>query len=175
VEPYRIDAPRCISYLTIEERGPIPPALRPLLGDMVFGCDICQDVCPYTKAAEVIDDTDFAPRTVDNAFPALEFLADMTEDEFRATYSGTAVTRAKRAGLARNAAIALANSGDSRAEPVLLRMLYHHDAPLARGHAAWGLGRLAGRAALAALEGARLTERDGYVREELDAALLVAV
>jgi epoxyqueuosine reductase len=172
VAPYRIDAPRCISFLTIEERGPLPRALRPLLGNFVFGCDICQDVCPYTAAAEEVDDPDFAPRSVDNAFPSLQLLVDMDDAQFREIYRGTAVKRAKRAGLARNAAVALGNSGDPRAEPILERMLYHHDTPLARGHAAWGLGQLLGSAARGALERARVTERDAYVREELDAALM---
>lgn len=171
VEPYRIDAPRCISYLTIEERGPIPHHLRPFMGEWVFGCDICQDVCPYTGAAQKTFDEDFTPATVDNAFPSLEFLATMTEAEFRGTYSGTAVTRAKRAGMARNAAIALGNSGDPRAEPILRKMLTTHDEPLARGHAAWGLRRLAGDDARAPLKTALATEHDDLVRAEMTWAL----
>jgi epoxyqueuosine reductase len=171
VEPYRIDAPRCVSYLTIEEHGPLPRTLRPLLGNFVFGCDICQDVCPYTGAAEVVDDPDFAPRSLDNAFPSLQLLAEMDVEQFREIYRGTAVKRAKRAGLARNAAVALGNSGDPGAEPILQRMLYHHDTPLARGHAAWGLGQLLGSAARGTLARARAMERDDYVREELDATL----
>ena len=171
VAPYRIDAPRCVSYLTIEERGAIPRELRRYMGDMVFGCDVCQDVCPYTGAAEVIRDPDFAPRDIDNAFPSLAFLARMSEEEFRATYSGTAVTRAKRVGMARNAAIALGNSGDPRAEPILREMLYDHDAPLARGHAAWGLARLLANGARRDLDHAWRRETDDFVREELEAAL----
>ncbi len=171
VEPYRIDAPRCISYLTIEHRGIIPHRLRPQMGNFVFGCDICQDVCPYTNAARVVDDPDFSPRTIDNAFPSLEFLATMTEDEFRATYSGTPVTRAKRAGLARNAAIALGNSNDPRAEPILTDMLHHHDAPLARGHAAVALRELAREDAIPTLNLAWTRERDHGVRAEIQRAL----
>jgi epoxyqueuosine reductase len=127
IEPYRIDAPRCISYLTIEHRGAVPHHLRPLMGDFVFGCDICQDVCPYTSAARSTDDPDFAPRSIDNAYPSLEFLATMSEEQFRAVYSGSPVTRAKRAGMARNAAIALGNSGDARAEPILTHLLLELD------------------------------------------------
>jgi epoxyqueuosine reductase len=171
VEPYRIDAPRCISYLTIEHRGVIPHHLRPLMGNFVFGCDICQDVCPYTNAALTVDDPDFSPRTVDNAFPSLEFLATMTEDAFRATYSGTPVTRAKRAGLARNAAIALGNSRDPRAEPILIDMLHHHDEPLARGHAAVALRQLSAGDAIPALNHAWSREQDDYVRDEIQQAL----
>ncbi|MEX1158875.1 MAG: tRNA epoxyqueuosine(34) reductase QueG [Thermomicrobiales bacterium] len=171
VEPYRIDAPRCVSYLTIEHRGVFPHHLRQLMGNLVFGCDICQDVCPYTAAARVVDDPDFAPRSADNAFPSLEFLATMTEEQFRATYSGTPVTRAKRAGMARNAAIALGNSGNPHAEPILAWMLHKHDEPLARGHAAGALRHLTSDDALPALRGAWTSERDDYVREEIELAL----
>ena len=171
VEPYRIDAPRCISYLTIEHRGVIPHHLRPLMGDLVFGCDICQEVCPYTNAAGIVDDPDFAPLTIDNAFPSLELLATMSEDQFRAIYSGTPVTRAKRAGLARNAAIALGNSGDRRAEPILTNMLRDHDEPIARGHAAVALRQLVAEDAVTTLRAAWSSERNDYVREELAVTL----
>ena len=171
VEPYRIDAPRCVSYLTIEHRGVIPHHLRPLMGNLVFGCDICQEVCPYTSAARIVDDPDFVPRSIDNAFPSLEFLATMTEEQFRATYSGTPVTRAKRAGLARNAAIALGNSQDPRAEPLLTTLLHNHDEPLARGHAANALRQLVSEDAVPALKAAWTRECDPCVREELERAL----
>lgn len=171
VAPYRIDAPRCVSYLTIEERGPIPIEFRAAMGMWVFGCDVCQDVCPYTGAATPTEDPAFAPRTVENAYPSLERLATMTEAEFRATYSGTAVTRAKRSGMARNAAIALGNSSDPRAEPILRRLLASHDEPLARSHAAWGLSHLLGEEARRALQAARRTERDPTVLHEIDLAL----
>jgi epoxyqueuosine reductase len=171
VEPYRIDAPRCISYLTIEHRGVVPHHLRPLMGDFVFGCDICQDVCPYTNAARIVDDPDFMPRTVENAFPSLTFLANMTESEFRATYSGTPVTRAKRAGLVRNAAIALGNTNDPRAQPILTTILHDHDEPLARGHAAVALRQLVAEDAALELHAALARERDDYVRQEIQRAL----
>ena len=170
VEPYRIDSPRCISYLTIEERGPLPRELRPLMGNWVFGCDICQEVCPYTGAAREMKDSDFQPATVDNVFPSLNTLARMSEEEFRALYSGTAVTRAKRAGMARNAAVALGNSGDERAEPILQWMLGQHDQSLARGHAAWALRHLTGSDARTALAQARRVESDAYVLSEIDLA-----
>lgn len=171
VEPYRIDSPRCISYLTIEERGPLPRELRPLMGNWVFGCDVCQDVCPYTGAAREIDDPDFQPATVDNAFPSLGKLAHMSEEEFRSLYSGTAVTRAKRAGMARNTAVALGNSQDERAEPILNWMLANHDQPLARGHAAWALRHLAADDSKVVLERARSIEQDEYVLCEIDWAV----
>ncbi len=171
IEPYRIDAPRCISYLTIEERGPIDRALRPLTGDWVFGCDVCQEVCPYTQAAQPVDDADFAPATVENVFPSLELLATMDHDTYVAHFAGTAVTRAKRRGLARNAAVALGNSSNARAEPILVDMLAGHDEPLARGHAAWGLARLLGANACPVLERHQRTELDAYVRDEIHFAL----
>lgn len=171
VEPYRIDSTRCISFLTIEERGPLPRELRHLMGNWVFGCDVCQDVCPYTGAAKDVEDSEFQPASVENAYPSLEFLARMTEEEFRQTYSGTAVTRAKRAGMARNAAIALGNSRAERAAPILRWMLREHDEPLARGHAAWALQHLLGDDARHDLDLARRVEQDPYVREEIEDAL----
>jgi epoxyqueuosine reductase len=171
VEPYRIDAPRCISYLTIEERGPLPYELRPLMGNWVFGCDVCQDVCPYTRAAQDQPDPAFEPATPDNAFPRLGWLLELTEVEFRAAYSGTAVTRTKRRGLARNAAVALGNSADPRAEAPLRRALGEHDEPLVRGHVAWALRHLLGDDSLKPLRTARQIETDAYVRLEIDAAL----
>jgi epoxyqueuosine reductase len=171
VEPYRIDARRCISYLTIEERGPIARELRPLMGDMVFGCDVCQAVCPYTSAATITIDPDFAPSTIENAYPSLEFLARMSDEQFRTTYRGTAIIRAKRRGMARNAAVALGNSGDARAEPILRWMLQSHDEPLARGHAAWALRRLAGDEATVPLRVALGRERDNDVMSEIREAL----
>ncbi len=171
VEPYRIDAPRCISYLTIEHRGVIPHHLRPLMGNLVFGCDICQDVCPYTNAARIVVDPDFSPQTIDNSFPSLEFLTTMTEEQFRQTYSGTPVTRAKRAGIARNAAIALGNSRDTRAEPILTNALNLHDEPLVRGHAAVALRQLMSDAAIPVLLSAWSMERDDYVRDEIRRSL----
>ena len=174
VDAYTVNAPTCISFLTIEERGWIPRALRPKMGDWVYGCDVCQDVCPYTKAAKVVDDTEMAPATVENAFPSLHWLLRMTDEEFGATYFGTAVPRTKRRGLARNAAIALGNTGDASDIPGLSEALMSHDEPLVRGHAAWALGRLAEHdvtAACRALDAARRTESDGDVRAEIDEAL----
>ncbi|MEZ4570329.1 MAG: tRNA epoxyqueuosine(34) reductase QueG [Thermomicrobiales bacterium] len=167
VEPYRIDAPKCISYLTIEEKGPIPRELRPKMGNWVFGCDVCQDVCPYTGAAQILEDPDFAPASIDNVFPSLELLATMDHDRYVEVFAGTAVTRAKRRGLARNAAIALGNSGDSRAEPILRDMLSRHDEPLARSHAAWGLGQLTGSEARAILESRLRSDPSAEVRNEI--------
>lgn len=171
VAPYRVDAPRCISYLTIEHRGAIPHDLRPLMGGWVFGCDVCQEVCPYTGAARPVSDADFAPASIENQFPSLELLLTLDEAGFRARYSGTPVTRPKRAGIARNAAIALGNSGDPRAAPILARALRSHDSALVRGHAAMALRRLIGEDARGELDRARAVEPDDWVRGEIELAL----
>jgi epoxyqueuosine reductase len=171
VGPYTVDSPRCLSFQTIEQRGPVPRELRPLLGDWVFGCDICQDVCPYTSAAAVTPDPDFAPRDVDNAFPPLRWLLTMSEEAFRERYRATAVLRAKRRGLARNAAVAAANSADESLVSVLGWAVTHHDEPLVRSHAAWALSRFGNSTAKKALESARRNETDCSVLDELDVAL----
>jgi epoxyqueuosine reductase len=171
VGPYELDSGRCISFQTIEQRGVIPRELRPRFGNWVFGCDECQDVCPYTNAAKQVVDEDLAPRSARNVAPELEWLVTMTDEEFRATYRGTAVLRTKRRGIARNAAIALGNSGDERAMESLARALMAHDEPLVRGHAAWGLGALRMPEASRRLERALAAEHDFYVREEIIRAL----
>ncbi|MDQ3514590.1 MAG: tRNA epoxyqueuosine(34) reductase QueG, partial [Chloroflexota bacterium] len=171
VAPGVIDTPLCLSYQTIENRGVIPREIRPLMGDWVYGCDVCQDVCPYTKAARPEPDPAFLPRSVENAYPSLRWLLRMTDDEFRTTYAGTAVPRAKRRGLARNAAVALGNVGSADDVPFLADALRHHDEALVRGHAAWALGRLGGLVAQTALVRARTADDDPSVRAEADAML----
>lgn len=171
VAPYVVDTTQCLSFQTIEQRGAIPLHLRPLMGDWVFGCDVCQDVCPYTAAAQHTFDQDFHPRELDNAFPRLHWLLNMTEQEFRGFFQGTAVLRAKRRGLARNAAVALGNVKDPDSVAVLTQAVTGHDEPLARSHAAWALGEFDGRWPVEALENARKTETDASVRAEIDRAL----
>jgi len=172
VDAYTVVAPRCLSFQTIEQRGAIPRDIRPLLGDWVFGCDVCQEVCPYTGAAKQPGDPAFAPRSLANAYPSLPWLLRMGEAEFRETYRGTPVLRAKRRGLARNAAVALGNVGSEVVVPILAEALASHDELLVRGHAAWALGRLGGTRARRALERARRLDPDGAVRDEAEAALL---
>lgn len=169
--PYEVDSTRCISFQTIEQREIIPRELRGQFGHWVFGCDECQDVCPYTNAAQEIFDRELEPTSTRNFAPELEWLLTMTEDEFRATYRGTAVLRAKRRGLARNAAVALGNSDPDRAIPILRRVVSAHDEALVRGHAAWALGQSATPAARHALESALRSEDDEYVLDEIRAAL----
>lgn len=170
VDAYTVDAPICISYLTIEERGTIPQHLRPQMGDWVYGCDVCQTVCPYTGAAKIMQDAEMAPATVDNAYPSLRWLLSMTEQEFGDTWFGTPVPRTKRRGLARNAAIALGNIGGEADIPVLADAARTHDEPLVRGHAAWGLGLLARFAPAhvkSQLDNARMAEHDPQVLSEI--------
>lgn len=156
-----IDARLCISYLTIELRGPIPHELRPRIGNWVFGCDACQEVCPWNEPAAV-------PPL---ARPSLPGLLAMNEDEFRQTYARSALLRAKRRGLARNAAVALGNSANLEAVEPLARALAEHDEALVRAHAAWALGELAGAHAEVALARAQATDRVPPVRLAAQEAL----
>jgi epoxyqueuosine reductase len=108
--PYKLDSNRCISYLTIEKRGSIPEELRSGMGHHVFGCDICQDVCPWNRKAEISAAPEFAPRP-GLVNPALDWLAEMSADQFREMFRGSPIRRTKLSGLRRNAAIAIGNSG----------------------------------------------------------------
>jgi epoxyqueuosine reductase len=162
-----VDARRCISYLTIELDGPIPRELRPLIGDWVFGCDLCQEVCPFnhgTSAALV--PLALSPRPAQSR-PGLRFLLGLNTSQFKKLVRRTALRRVRRRQLLRNAAVALGNVGGHDDLPVLQQALADR-APLVRGHAAWALGRLGGRATL--LE-ARERESDPYVQEEIAVAL----
>jgi epoxyqueuosine reductase len=140
VAPYVLDAQRCISYLTIEKKGAIPEEHRPGVGRHVFGCDICQDVCPWNRRRREEGGAPFAPRAGLVA-PDLEALAGLDEAAFREQFRGSPVKRAKRRGLLRNVCVALGNSGDASRRPVLERLAKDED-PLVREHARWGLKRL---------------------------------
>ena len=168
VAPYVVDSRRCISYLTIEHRGSIDRELRPLMGNLVFGCDICQDVCPWNKFAQTAPEPEFHPRE-GNVTPSLVELMGLSREEYRRRFKGSPVKRAKYPGLLRNVAIALGNSGDPSVVPVLERALAHEE-PLVRAHAAWALGRFS---AAEELRRRRGVEQDAAVLEEIDAALAV--
>ncbi len=169
VAPYVVDARRCISYLTIECRGFIPHALRPLMGNRIFGCDDCQAVCPWNRHAVAPSPDLLAPRS-ENVLPRLEELLALDETAFRRRFRKSPVRRAGRGGLLRNVAIAMGNSGDARYTEQLACAL--HDAePLVRGHAAWALARLRATASLPALCAARAAEKDALVRTELRQAV----
>jgi epoxyqueuosine reductase len=171
VAPYTVDAPRCLSFQTIEQRGAIPRNIRASLGEWVFGCDVCQEVCPYTKAAATVDDPEVLPRSIENAYPSLTWLLSMTEAEFRETYRATPVLRAKRRGLARNAATALGNIGTEQDLPALELAAQEHDEPLVRGHAVWAMARQAGVSSKPVIERVLRSEEDQFVREECVVAL----
>jgi epoxyqueuosine reductase len=171
--PYVLDARRCISYLTIELKGPIPPRMRPALGNRVFGCDDCLAVCPWNRFAARAREAAYAGRAVTAGAPLADLLA-MTPDDFAHAFRHTAVWRTGRARLARNAAVALGNSCAPDAVPDLARALVGGDAdpePLVRGHAAWALGRIATGEARAALRRAQGSEADPSVGGEIAAAM----
>ncbi len=166
VAPYVLDARRCISYLTIELKGPIPRALRPLMGNRILGCDICQEVCPWNRRfARPTGEPAFQPRP-DAIAPHLLDLIALDDKGFQRRFQGSPLKRAKRRGLLRNVAVALGNWADPIAVPALSRAL--HDAePLIRGHAAWALGRIATQESLQALNQALNQESDVWVRKEI--------
>jgi epoxyqueuosine reductase len=169
--PYVLDARRCISYLTIELKGAIPRDLRPLMGTHIFGCDICQDVCPYNVKQTVFGaEPALQPRRGLHA-PELIPLLALTEEAFRTRFAGSPITRAKRRGLLRNVCVALGNLRDARAVPALERALAEDPEPLVRAHAAWALGRIGTTQACRALEAARGREGDAAVRSEIANAL----
>jgi len=191
--PYVLDNTRCISYLTIELRGSIPIELRPLMGNLIFGCDICQQVCPVNQLAErrlglraggerdgqrgrqlplihVQPRREFQPRPGIGSSPELIPLLSLTEEEFRERFRHSPIKRAKRRGFLRNVCVALGNSGDPRAVPALINAL-HDEEPLIRGHAAWALGRIGGESARQALAEGLNNENDEEVRKEIRCAL----
>jgi epoxyqueuosine reductase len=198
--PYVLDNTRCISYLTIELRGSIPIELRPLMGNLIFGCDICQEVCPVNKVVEkrlgfrkdagepsqslaagekagpegqpirVQRREEFRPRAGIGGNPELIPLLSLTEEQFRERFRSSPIRRTKRRGLLRNVCVALGNSGDPLAVPALVKALSDYE-PLVRGHAAWALGRIGGEQAIEALKNASLVDSDEVVRKEIEFAL----
>lgn len=168
--PYVLDARRCISYLTIELKGIIPPDLRPLLGNWIYGCDICQDVCPFNRFTRPSAEVAFQPASLDAAAPPLDDILGLDEITFAARYSRSPIGRLGRARLVRNACVAAGNWGDPVAEPALTRLLNDADS-LVRGHAAWALGRNAAPTARDALIAALESEIDPAVRQEIQQAL----
>lgn len=167
---YLIDNQRCISYQTIENRGAIPRELRPLIGDWLFGCDLCQEICPVGRSSTLAPLPELEAASAEAAAPALIPLLTLDEDGFRVRFAGRPLLRAKRDGLLRNACVVLGNLGDTAAVPSLIQAL-HDQAPLVRGHAAWALGRLQGSAARQALQSALPQESDAWVQEEIILAL----
>ncbi len=164
--PYVLDARRCISYLTIELKGWIPAELRPLMGNWVYGCDVCQAVCPFNRFAAPTAEAAFRPASWDVVAPPLLDLLALDDDGFRRRFTRGPVGRIGRARLVRNACVAAGNWGNAAAVPALVALLAD-PAPLVRGHAAWALRRIGGPAAHAALAAALDSEADPAVRQEL--------
>jgi epoxyqueuosine reductase len=162
---YRLEPRICISYLTIEHRGVIARELRPRLGNWIFGCDICQEVCPWNSertATEPIRD---------ELMPSLGELLALDPEGFSRRFRNSAIKRTKRRGLLRNAAIALGNSGNPAAMPILAKVLEGESEPLIRAHAAWAIGHLGGRMAQVILERCRMRDPDEMVQGEVNSAL----
>jgi len=158
--PYRLDARRCISYLTIELKGPIPRALRPLIGNRIYGCDDCLAVCPWNKFAQAAHAA-YAPREGATA-PLLAELAALDDAAFRARFSGSPIKRIGRGRFLRNVMVAIGNSGDPGLAPVARAGAGDAD-PLVRAHAVWALSRLLDAAGFGA---AMRTDPDSKVTEE---------
>lgn len=167
--PFVLDANRCVSYLTIEHRGPIPLELRPRIGEHVFGCDVCQEVCPWNRADRGPGWAELTG-TTDDGRPALADLLALDDQGFRERYRRTPVWRTKRRGLLRNAAVVLGNVGDEGDLPALALALEDGE-PLVRAHAAWAIGRIGGEASRRLLETARESEGDPEVLGEITQAL----
>jgi len=140
IAPHRLDATRCISYLTIEQRGAVPEEFREKMGRHIFGCDICQEVCPWNRRAPVSPEPAFAPRT-ELVNPSLEWISGMKVEEFQRAFHGSPLKRAKLTGLLRNAAVAMGNSGDRKHLPRLRELVRHAD-PVVAEHARWAIARL---------------------------------
>lgn len=164
---YVLDARLCISYWTIEHRGVVPVEMRSRLGPWVFGCDECQEVCPW-------NDRSVPPPESANTVhltPYLPELLALDEAGFEARFRRTSLWRTRREGLARNAAIALGNSGNPQAVDYLACSLHEDPSPIVRGHAAWALGRIGGPGALGHLDRQRSREPQPEVRAEIESAL----
>jgi epoxyqueuosine reductase len=169
VGPYVLDARLCISYLTIELRGPIPRRLRPLIGNRIYGCDDCQEACPWNRFAVQTPERGFNPRD-GNLMPNLIPLLRITPREFKERFRNSPIRRATRDGFVRNITVALGNSGSGEAVSALEAAL-QDVSPLVRTHAAWALGSIGSEQACRSLRAARANESDPSALEEIDFAL----
>jgi epoxyqueuosine reductase len=174
--PYRLDSNRCISYWTIEYRGALPATAREMVGTWVFGCDICQEVCPWNAAPEPGDHPELQLPAKRQELD-LAGLLGLRRDDYVERFRGSPLKRPKLEGLQRNAAVAMGNRGEERHVEPLARALVGEGvgagetSPVVRGHAAWALGKIGGPAARKHLEAALQNEEDPEVRAEIAAAL----
>ena len=164
---YVLDARLCISYLTIEHRGTIPIELRDKLGNWIFGCDVCQEVCPWNEKLV----RERGTPAVADLLPYLPDLARLSEQQFRNRFRGSAIRRATRAGLVRNVMVALGNTRNPAAVKVVGAALLDDPSAVVRQHAAWALGRIGDQHARRALEAASRREADTAARREIEGAL----
>jgi epoxyqueuosine reductase len=171
VGPNLLDARKCISYLTIELQGPIPRELRPKMGNWLFGCDVCQEVCPWNRFAKPTSDLAYAPCEPNGELDAAELLM-LNEEAFRARFRKTPLWRPKRRGILRNAAIVLGNAPEisSGAVSALLQGLQDAE-PLVRGAAAWAIGKHLNEPFKAALRNRQMLEPEAEVLKEIEFAL----
>ena len=165
-----LDARRCISYLTIELKGWIPRDLRPLMGNWIYGCDICQVVCPFNRFSIDSEKPGFYSGDLDSALPPLLDILQLSEADFARQYANSPIKRIKRRGLIRNACVAAGNWGDQSAVTALIKLINDPE-PISRGHAAWALGQIGGEMAVGRLENALEVEIDNVVRQEIQIAL----
>ena len=165
-QPYVLDATKCISYLTIELREAIPLELRAGIGDWLFGCDVCQDVCPWNHRAPLSGEISFQPRDDENPVDLIA-LFDLDDAGFKARFRHSPLWRAKRRGILRNAAIVLGNQRNEAAVPSLIRGLQDSE-PLIRGASAWALGKIGSDTAVTALQARIVVEPHLEVKREIE-------
>lgn len=168
-----IDSRRCISYLTIENKRLIPRELRHNVGKWIFGCDVCQMVCPWNRTRTAAEEKEKIAIQQDNSGGLKNLIEEMalTDEEFKQKYANSPVLRAKRKGYLRNVAVALGNTRNSEAIPVLIKALKTDGEPLIRSHSAWALGQIGSEVSHFALRQAMSTEGDSLVLDEIHAIL----
>ena len=165
VSPYVLDSKKCISYLTIELKGVIPTEFRKAIGNRIYGCDDCQIVCPWNSYAVKTEEIAF--KSGDNNFLLID-LIQLNEEEFRKRFKGSPIKRIKRRGLLRNVAVAIGNSNNPKAVPVLIKALQDKE-PLIRAHIVWALGELMGSKCISILNEKLAKEKEFIVLREMKA------
>jgi len=166
-EPFVLDARKCISYHTIENRGWIDRALRPHFGNWIFGCDVCQDVCPFQRFATETDEVAFLPMDMNRVAPKLVDILMTTQESFKEMFRRTPLERVKRERIVRNACIAAGNWANAQTIPYLIQLLYD-DSPIIRGHASWALWQTMGLDSSKLLTDLYHREDDEQVRAEIE-------